>query len=67
MAKSIFLMSSESGAGKSIVALGVFAALQDHFKKIAYYKPIATLDSTTGKVRNFTAQLGKILLLSIVN
>ena len=49
MAKSIFLMSSESGAGKSIVALGVFAALQDHFKKIAYYKPIATLDSTTGK------------------
>lgn len=49
MAKSIFLMSSEAGTGKSIVALGVFSALKDHFKKIAYYKPIATYDPVTGK------------------
>lgn len=42
-------MSSEASTGKSIVALGVFSALKDHFKKIAYYKPIATFDPDTGK------------------
>lgn len=49
MAKSIFLMSSEPGTGKSIVSLGVFGALQDHFKKVGYFKPIATLDPATAK------------------
>ncbi len=49
MAKSIFLMSSEPGTGKSIVSLGVLAALLTHFKKVAYYKPVATLDPATNQ------------------
>lgn len=49
MAKSIFLMSSEAGTGKSIVSLGVFSALKDHFKKLGYYKPVASLDPATKK------------------
>lgn len=49
MAKSVFLMSSEPGTGKSIISLGVFGALKDHFKKVGYYKPIATLDPATKK------------------
>ncbi len=42
-------MSSEPGTGKSIISLGVFAALKDHFKKIGYYKPVASIDPLTQK------------------
>ncbi len=49
MAKSIFLMSSEPGTGKSIISLGLCGVLRDHFNKLGYFKPIATLNPVTHK------------------
>src|ERR1035438_208832 len=40
MSKSIYVASSESNSGKSVITLGLMNILVGKIKKIAYFKPV---------------------------
>ena len=69
MSKAIYIASSESNSGKSVVTLGLMNILLGKIRKIAYFKPVIRENGGTHKDINIETMIdhfGLDLLIMIV-